>query len=380
MNITETRNESDRLNIAIVAPYGYVLPPDGYGGSEFVASELASELDAMGMNITVYACAGSALGSTIEIVPVCDGPLLRIASSAEEYAALSSSAIKASLADICSRGGYFDIIDFHSSPESEAAIHAREIGVITPSLTTLHGRLDIVPDQVRLLRKYMNPLVSISNAQRLHAPDLNYIGDPVYNGVKIPLHEIQEPGDYMTFIGRIHPTGEVDDRGRFIDEKGLLDAIDFAREAEVKLVVAAKVDYRNPNHREYFENIALPAMRSYAECEFVGEVTHAERDKLLEESKAHLLDAKSPESFGLTAAEAGAAGVPVITRNIGALPEIVQDGVTGFVCDTDQQIIAAMNRIQEIDRNDCRERIKNNFTTRKSALDKLDRYRMLLDA
>jgi glycosyltransferase involved in cell wall biosynthesis len=231
-----------------------------------------------------------------------------------------------------------------------------------PHLTTLHGRLNL-PDLVPLYRRFADePVVSISNHQRQPLPWLNWQGT-VYHGLPISSAAFDPTGgESLVFIGRI------------CAEKRLDRAIEIARRCGRKLRVGAKVDKAD---REYFAAVIQPLLSS-SDVEFLGEVNEQQKAKLVGNSAAMLFPIDWPEPFGLVMIEAMAYGTPVIAWNCGSVPEIITDGVTGFVCESIDQAVDAVGRIPTLSRERCREEFDVRFRAARMAEDYVRIYERLV--
>jgi glycosyltransferase involved in cell wall biosynthesis len=215
-------------------------------------------------------------------------------------------------------------------------------------VTTTHGRLDL-PEVQRVYHDFREqPLISISHDQRSYLPEANWV-DTVYNAVDLDHYHFRpDPGDYLVFLGRISP------------EKRPDRAIDIARDAGMKLVIAAKVD---PVDGEYWEHAIRPLVRANPDLiEFIGEVDEQEKDELLGKAYAYLFPIDWPEPFGLTMAEAMATGTPVVAYHAGSVPEVIKDGETGFICRTLSEMVEAVQKIDRIDRAACRRHVETHFS------------------
>jgi glycosyltransferase involved in cell wall biosynthesis len=256
----------------------------------------------------------------------------------------------------------FDLIHFHCD-----YLHFPLLRRCTcPSVTTLHGRLH-VPDLKPLFDEYSEvPLVSISDNQRRPIPGANW-QTTVYHGLPRNLHTFRDrPGDYLAFLGRISP------------EKRLDRAIEIARGAGMKLKVAAKI---YPGERDYYMETIEPLLReSQSFVEFVGEVGGREKDEFLGNARAMLFPIDWPEPFGLVMIEALACGTPVIAWRNGSVPEVIEDGVTGFVVDSVTEAVDAVGRAAWLDRRTCRQEFEKRFDATRMARDYVDVYRRLVHA
>jgi glycosyltransferase involved in cell wall biosynthesis len=218
-----------------------------------------------------------------------------------------------------------------------------------PLVSTCHGRLDL-PEVNRVYRDFPEqPLVAISDNQRAYLPTANWAGT-VYNAVDVTgFHFRPAPGDYLVFLGRICP------------EKRPDRAIEIARDVGMRLVIAAKIDTIDV---DYWEHAIEPLIRANPSLiEFVGEVDERGKDELLGGARAYLFPIDWPEPFGLTMTEAMATGTPVIAYRAGSVPEVVEHGVTGFVCDSLSAMVAAVEQVGALDRSACRRRVEQLFSS-----------------
>jgi glycosyltransferase involved in cell wall biosynthesis len=324
------------MRIAMVAPLVEAVPPPFYGGTERVVSVLTEELVRRGHEITLFASGDS---RTRARLVACSERGLRLDPDVRDYVA--STILE--LGEVYRRAGEFDLI--HNHNDYLAFPFARLTP--TPTLTTTHGRLDIA--EVRRLYGVFpeQRLISISDAQRRPLPDANWLAT-VYNGIDLDQFTYQaEPEDYLLFLGRIN------------SEKRPDRAIEIARDAGMRLVMAAKVD---PVDQAYYEHAIAPMIRDCPLVEYVGEVGPVERDRLMGGAYAYLFPIDWPEPFGLTMVEAMATGTPVIAYRAGSVPEVVVDGITGFICSTLTEMVAAIPRVRELDRRACRAHVEQHFT------------------
>ncbi|HZQ95316.1 MAG TPA: glycosyltransferase family 4 protein [Candidatus Sulfotelmatobacter sp.] len=339
------------MRIAQVAPLHESVPPRYYGGTERVVSSLTEKLVALGHDVTLFASGDSvtnarlvkACKKALRLDPDCIDPLAHHVLMIEE---------------VFSRAEDFDIIHFHTDYLHFPFSRRDKV----TCLTTLHGRLDI-PDLVPLYKEFSEaPLVSISDAQRKPLPWANWAGT-VHHGMalnELPLRE--KTGDYLAFLGRVSP------------EKGLNNAIEIAVRSGRKLRIAAKVDRAD---RHYFEEIIKPLLK-HPLIEFIGEIGNGEKADFLGNAAALLFPIEWPEPFGLVMIEAMACGTPVIAYPSGSVPEIMLDGVTGFVVRDIRAAVAAVHRIDQIDRRACREHFELNFSDERMAIDYLNIYQKLM--
>ncbi len=325
------------MRIAMMAPLVDPVPPTLYGGTERVVSLLTEELVRRGHDVTLFPSGDSRTAATL--VPVSP-KVLRLDDQIKDYAAYT----KVRLGEAYYRAGEFDLI--HNQNDYLAFPMARLVE--TPTVTTTYGRLDL--QEVRRFYELFpeQRLVSISHDQRSWLPKANWVGT-AFNGIAIDHFRLREkPGDYLVFLGRISP------------EKRPDRAIEIARDVGMRLVIAAKVD---PVDREYYEHAIAPLIRDHGDLvEYIGEVDEREKDEVLGNAYAYLFPIDWPEPSGLTVVEAMATGTPVIASRNGSTPEVVQDGVCGFVCATVKEMIEAVPRVATLDRTACRRYAERHFS------------------
>jgi glycosyltransferase involved in cell wall biosynthesis len=261
------------------------------------------------------------------------------------------------LEEVASRVREFDIIHFHISQFHFPL--ARRLPV--PHLTTLHGRLDI-PELPPLYREFQDvPVVSISDAQRKPLPEAGWIAT-VHHGLPLELLRFRPgPGSYLAFVGRISP------------EKRLDRAIAIATACGQPLRIAAKVDCAD---REYFER-EIRSLLDNPLVEFVGEINEAQKQEFIGGATALLFPIDWPEPFGLVMIEALACGVPVVAFRGGSVPEVIDDGVTGFIVNSLEDAIAATRNIDRLSRQRCRAVFEQRFNVTRMALEYLRLYEEL---
>jgi len=336
-----------------VAPLYESVPPKLYGGTERVVSYLTEELVRLGHDVTLFA-SGDSLTSA-ELVPVCDQALRLDAACVDQMAHHVLM-----LERVYQEVSRFDLVHFHIDylhfPLSRRQDFAH--------LTTLHGRLDI-PDLRPLYREYAEmPVVSISDSQRQPLPGANWLAT-VYHGLPEDLYTFRpRPGKDLVFLGRISPEKRVD------------RAIEIAERAGMRLRVAAKVDRAD---RDYFNEVIKPLLkRAGPRVEFVGEVGGQDKNELLGDAHALLFPIDWPEPFGLVMIEAMACGTPVIAWRRGSVPEVMEDGVTGYVVDDIDAAVRAVERVGGLSRAACRCAFERRFSATRMARDYLAVYRRLL--
>jgi glycosyltransferase involved in cell wall biosynthesis len=340
------------MKIAQVSPLYESVPPEKYGGTERVVSYLTEELIERGHEVTLFASGDSITNA--ELAPCCPRSLRTdpgcLDPLARHYLMLE---------EVFRRASQFDLIHFHID-----YLHfplSRRSGI--SQLTTLHGRLDL-PDLAPLYRQFRDmPLVSISDAQRRPIPWAGWLGT-VHHGLPKDLFKFHEvPGDYLAFLGRIAPEKRVD------------RAIEIARRAGMPLKIAAKVDKLD---QDYFDAVIKPLLDPSL-VEFIGEVGDKDKEEFLGDAYALLFPIDWPEPFGLVMIEAMACGTPVIAWPHGSVPEIMEDGVTGFIVEEVDEAARAVERVESFDRRWCREAFERRFTVARMAEDYINIYEQLLD-
>ncbi|WP_422924429.1 glycosyltransferase family 4 protein [Singulisphaera sp. PoT] len=337
------------MRIAQVAPLFESVPPTLYGGTERVISYLIEELVQQGHEVTLFGSGDSQ--TSARLVPGCPRALWGEPSCRETLPH------HVRLLELVAReSSRFDVIHFHLD-----YLHFPIVGRLScPTVTTLHGRLH-EPDQRPLFEAYPEvPLVSISDDQRRPIPGANWQGT-VYHGLPRDLFTFREtPGDYLAFLGRLSP------------EKGVEQAVEIAERAGMPLRVAAKI---YPEERPYFEQVLEPLFRASPWVEFVGEVGGRTKDDFLGNARALLFPIRWDEPFGLVMIEAMACGTPVVAFRRGSVPEVMSDGLTGFVVDDADQAVNALERVDSLDRRACREVFLQRFEAARMARDYLEIYR-----
>jgi len=330
------------MRIAQVAPLYESVPPRHYGGTERVVSYLTDALVDLGHDVTLFASGDSVTRARLAaVVPQ------RLWGSAACVDTVAHHVLL--LERVMAAAWRFDIIHFHVDylhfPLSRR--------MLTPQVTTLHGRLDL-PDLVGLFREFRDmPVVSISDAQRTPLPGANWVGT-VHHGLPPQLYSRTEGrGNYLAFVGRISPEKRVD------------RAIAIARRAGVPLKIAAKVD---PVDRLYFEREIQPLLDGPL-VEYVGELDDRGKQGLLCGARALLFPIGWPEPFGLVVIEALACGTPVIAWPCGSVPELIDDGVTGYIVDDVEEAARAVAALDRLSRTRCRQVFESRFTASRMARD-----------
>jgi glycosyltransferase involved in cell wall biosynthesis len=339
------------VKIAQVAPLYESVPPKLYGGTERVVSYLTEELVAAGHEVTLFASGDSVTSATL--VPVCERSL-RLDKGCVDPMAHHVRAIEQAYR--CAED--FDCIHFHLD-----YLHfplSSRLG--QPRLTTLHGRLDL-PDLGPLYRTFPDePLVSISESQRLPLGWANWKAT-IHHGLPGELlHFHPEPGRYLAFLGRISP------------EKRPDRAIELARRVGMPLRIAAKVDNAD---KLYFDSQIKPLLDT-ADVEFVGEINEREKDAFLGQAIALLFPIDWPEPFGLVMIEAMACGTPVLAWRAGSVPEIIEHQRNGLIVEGMDEAEAALRRIDRLDRKQCRAVFDARFCAARMAEQYVEAYDQMM--
>ena len=339
------------MRIAQVAPLYESVPPKLYGGTERVVSWLTEELVRLGHDVTLFA-SGDSL-TTARLVPACKNAL-RLDSNCVDQ--LAHHIVM--LDQVFSETENFDLLHFHVDYLHFPLSRREQIAHVT----TLHGRLDL-PDLAPLYRHFRDaPVISISDAQRKPLPGANWQGT-VHHGLPRDFFSLRgETGRYLAFLGRTSP------------EKGLDQAIEIAKRAGMPLKIAAKIDRVDT---EYFETAIKPLL-DHPLIEFIGEIGCPEKNVFLGNAAALLFPINWREPFGLVMIEAMACGTPVIAYPLGSVPEVMQEGVTGFVVPDLEGAVKAVKRIGEIDRRKCRRYFEQHFNAERMAQDYLNIYQRLV--
>jgi glycosyltransferase involved in cell wall biosynthesis len=338
------------MKIAQVSPLFERVPPKGYGGTERVISYLTEELIRQGHEVTLFASGDSK--TSARLVAPCSKSVRQDASPAWLAYHMVQMDMVAEMAHT------FDVIHFHT--EYVHLPTARKIR--TPCLATLHGRLDM-PHLAPMYKYFSNwPLISISDSQRAPLPWANWC-QTVYHGLPSDLYSLRPArGTYFAFIGRISP------------EKRLDRAIEIARRCGMPLHIGAKIDKMD---EPYFNERIKPLLHA-SDVEFIGEVGEQEKRELLEHASALLFPIDWPEPFGLVMIEAFACGTPVIAYRNGSIPEIMEEGITGFVVTNQDDAVRAAQRVESIDRTRCREAFERRFTAAHMTESYLRAYRRVV--
>jgi len=339
------------MRIAQISPLFEAVPPKLYGGTERVVYSLTEELVAMGHDVTLFASGDSVTSATL--APMRD-QALRLDPSVKDWIALYNRMVEL----IYRRKDEFDVLHFHIDYFPLSLFSRQNV----PFLTTLHGRLDL-PEFVEVYGTFRDaPFVSISDNQRKPIPHLNW-ARTVLHGMPATLLTPQPvKQEYVAFLGRISP------------EKGIDKAIRIATRAGLKLKVAAKVDNAD---KAYYDNEIKPLIEGNPNVEFIGEINDQQKPAFLSGAHALLFPIDWPEPFGLVMIEAMACGTPVIAFRSGSVPEVIDDGVSGFIVDNEDEAVAAVKRLHKLDRATVRATFDRRWTARRMAEDYVDLYEEL---
>jgi glycosyltransferase involved in cell wall biosynthesis len=337
------------MRIAQVAALYESVPPRGYGGTERVVSYLTEALVDLGHRVTLFATGDSRTRGTLEAMApraLRDAPGIR--DSLAPHVRM--------LGAVYRRAKEFDVI--HCYTGYLGLPLARYVD--TPTVVTLHGRLDLSEAEPCYREFAPNALISISDAQRAPPTDVPFLAT-LPHGIPQALYPFRKRADgYLAFVGRISPEKRVDSAMRV---------------ADFRLRIAAKVD---PADRAYFQPEIRPLLESMPHIESLGEIGDRAKAELLGGARALRFPIDWPEPFGLVMIEALACGTPLIARRRGSVHEVLRDGVTGFLCEKEAEMVDAVARLSEVGRRRCREEFEARFSDRVMAERYLDVYRRLL--
>jgi len=340
------------MRIAQIAPLTEAIPPKLYGGTERVVSWLTEELVALGHDVTLFASGDSQTSAKLE--PMWPRAL-RLDNAVRDPMALHM----AMLEQVRQRAGEFDILHFHLD-YFPFSIFSRQS---TPFITTMHGRLDLPEHQTVFDFFNTVPVISISNSQRQPLPQAHWLRT-IHHGLPARLlgPRTAKP-EYLAVLGRIAP------------EKAVDRAIRIAVRCQLPLKIAAKVDRVD---RDYFERDIRPLL-ALPGIDYIGEIGDAQKAEFLGGALALLMPIDWPEPFGLVMIEAMACGTPVIAFRSGSVPEVVEDGLTGFIVDDEAAAADAINnKLRRLSRQKIRARFEERFTARRMAGEYIEVYRRLM--
>ena len=343
------------MRIAHVAPRYESVPPKFYGGTERIVSYLTEALVELGQDVTLFASGDSETSA-------------RLVSARDQAIRLDTQPKKseiaahlAMLAEVRERADEFDVIHFHLSHFLHFPFFEHMAG---RTVTTPHGRLDYV-DLAPAYKCFPRfPMISISHSQKRGLPDANWAAT-IHHGIPVdayhPTYETSAKEPYLAFLGRLSRDKRPD------------RAIEIARRSGLKLKLAAKI---GDDDRAYFHN-EIEALIDGDRIDYVGEIAEDEKAAFLGNAAGLVFPIDWPEPFGLAAIEAMACGTPVIAWNCGALPEIIDQGVTGFVVDSVDDAVAAVPALLQLDRRKVRAVFQNRFSATRMARDYLAAYMRL---
>lgn len=340
------------MRIAQIAPLHEAVPPKLYGGTERVVSYLTEALVELGHEVTLFASGDSQTSAELDAVwPQA----LRLDPTIRDTVAPHMLLLE----QVRRRAHEFDVLHFHIDyyPFSLFAQQG------TPHLTTMHGRLDLPELQPIFNTFNSTPVVSISDNQRIPLPQANWLSTVLHGlpaNLLTPRTDIKP--SYLAFLGRISPEKRVD------------RAIEIAAKAGMPLKIAAKLDNAD---RTYYEEKIKPLLGS-AHVEFVGEINEAQKPAFLSGAHALLFPIDWPEPFGLVMIEAMACGTPVIAYNRGSVPEVIDNGVSGFIVEDELSAVAALKRLHTLPREQVRRRFEERFTSLRMAQEYVNTYETLL--
>jgi len=344
------------MKIAMVAPFEESVPPHKYGGTELVIYNLTEQLIKMGHDVTLLASGDSRTSAKLEFVfkrslrsiPELDDMKLR-----DAYKFMGIGRVVAYLKE-----NKFDII--HNHIGWRLLPFEKVFGC--PTVTTLHGPLDVSYQQAVYGEYEYSNYISISMSQRKPMPELNFVAN-AYNGIDInKFKQNYKPKGYFAFLGRMSP------------EKGPVHAIQVAKKTGVKLIMAAKVDLVD---EKYFKKEVEPLIDD-EQIKFIGEIDHDEKVEFLGNSKGLIAPIQWEEPFGLFFTEAMACGAPVFAMRRGSVPEIVIDKKTGFICDSVEEMAEKIKIVDKIERKSCFEHVRDNFSSEKMARDYVSAYEKVI--
>ncbi|WP_150294007.1 glycosyltransferase family 4 protein [Sphingobium estronivorans] len=341
------------MKIAQIAPLAESVPPRLYGGTERIVSYLTEELVRQGHDVTLFASGDSR--TSAELVPITD-MALRLNPGVVDPIPWHMMMLEA----VRRRADEFDALHFHID-----MLHLPMIqDFIGRTVTTLHGRLDL-PDLPAFYRTFADhSLVSISDHQRLPMPPVNW-GGTIYHGLPADLLPPRLDGQgegYLAFLGRISP------------EKRPDRAIRIGARSGMKLKIAAKIDTVD---RAYWEGEIAPLVEQYPNVEFIGEINEQQKAQFLGQASALLFPIDWPEPFGLVMIEAMACATPVIAFRCGSVPEIIEHGVSGFIVESEDEAVAAVAALPDLDRARVRGAFDARFTAERMAADYVALYHSL---
>ncbi len=337
------------MRIAILSPIHWRTPPRKYGPWELIASYVAEGMVKKGHKVTLYATGDSKTKASLRWV--CPRPIFEDQNLEPKVYQYLHAAL------VFEEASRFDII--HNHYDAYPLVFSKLTK--TPVVTTIHGFSS--PQVVKIYEKYSNTFyVSISFADRKNAPHLNYIAN-IYHG--IPLEDYPynpNPKNYFCYIGRIS------------QDKGIHLALKLAKKLDINFKIAGLISGEN---QEYFEKEIKPNLNQ--KIQFLGLITNSQKKTLLKNALGFLHLNTYPEGFGLTLIESMACGTPVIGGNLGSIPEVIEDGKTGFVVKNLNEAIEAVKKIVKIKRDFCRQRVEKHFSLERMINDYENVYQKILE-
>lgn len=341
------------MKIAQIAPLTERCPPKLYGGTERIVSYLTEELVRLGHAVTLFASGDS---QTSARLISCSPAALRLDPAVEDPLPYHIMMLE----EVRRRADEFDVLHFHID-----LLHCPLVGELDGrTVTTLHGRLDL-PELRPFYETFPDiPLVSISNDQRSSMPPVNWVGT-IHHGLPrnlLRFTAVPKAGGYLAFIGRISP------------EKGADRAIEIAARTGFPLKIAAKIDEED---QAYWDETIAPLVASHPNVTFIGEISEAKKAAFLGNARALLFPIDWAEPFGLVMIEAMACGTPTIAFRCGSVPEVIDDGISGFIVDDLSEAVAAVGRVDELERAKIRAAFEKRFTVERMADEYLTIYRNL---
>jgi glycosyltransferase involved in cell wall biosynthesis len=343
------------MKIAQIAPLFERVPPRLYGGTERVVSYLTEELVRQGHDVTLFASGDSQ--TSARLVRCCD-LALRLNPAVKDglpYHVMMIDAVRQGADE-------FDILHFHIDLFQFPVMR----DYLDRTVTTMHGRLDL-PDLKPFYSAFSEyPLVSISHDQRKPLPRfVNWVGN-VHHGLPSNLLSFtaKPKGGYLAFLGRISA------------EKGPDRAIEIAARAGMPLKIAAKVDRAD---EVYWNHIIAPMIKAHRNVEYIGEINEQQKGDFLGNAAALLFPIDWPEPFGLVTIEAMACGTPVIAFRAGSVTEVIEDDLTGFIVGNIDEAVAAVSRLDSLDRRKIRARFEERFSVERMAKQYVEIYRALIE-
>src|ERR1700723_799585 len=341
------------MRIAQLAPLAEAVPPKLYGGTERVVPYLPDALVELGHEVTLFASGDSATKATLS--PVWPRALRLDPEVKDHFVPMFMQ-----LETVARRAHEFDVIHSHLDYFGYPLLRR----LAPPSVTTLHGRLDL-PELSPLYKLYGDiPVVSISNSQRVPLPEANFVATVLHGLPQNLLSKGDGRGGYLAFLGRVSP------------EKAPDDAVRIAARAGIPLKIAAKVDRVD---RDYFKTTVEPLL-GQADVEFIGEIREDQKQEFLGNAAGLLFPIAWREPFGLVMIEAMACGTPVIAFENGSVPEVLEDGLTAFIVQDENQAVEAVRRIGTLDRDRIRAEFDRRFTAHHMAQNYLKLYARLAKA